>query len=726
MTYKSSEAQQQSFTDMPLTKLKDDKLGRAKLAKQLAEFIFEHSKGSHNSSYTVAVLGKWGEGKTSYINFVKEQLQQLQQKEDQKLEIIEFTPWYFSEGTNLYQQFFALITDKLEASPIIKRLKSSPRLVVAAIIFIIIGLYNFFPDLADALVSRFLGFYKFVGIAILIVFIFLYFLGVDINLCLKAIKNYSLRSMNDILKKLLAEDQLFDVHAEKEKIKEYIKKSNRKLIIIIDDIDRLKVAQLNQVFDLVKGLGDFPNTIYMLAFDKEVVAEALNKDHVEKGSAYLEKFIQHEIRLPPITGVDMESFLDGKLEHNAPKDESENYKVHLLALYLTNLREAKRFCNLLEYKYTLLKGNVEYWDLVFLTAIEVNDSPIYHLLWRHKKLLCGCEDAQKDLSNFKQELKQELEKKNIKMPEGQSSCENLINGMFFSDAVSMRSGSATAPEELVMSIRNPGYFNVYFQFMTMTETFRELEKLEPDQNKLNSAVFDLINSDSEEFKISDPDDYWTRLLDQVVFSSKKPVEWFLALAWGSEKLAEQEQNTDSSLAHGFIECVGKLLLKEFHSILAVCTKENYLLLRMYCYNFNTIVLSAAQRDKLKERIAENLQAYSNENKLYKLPYFCRIIAFSIKGCTEDAEQVTNPKVIDIIKQEITAEDEALLALLNVYKEYEGVQRASCSTIEKFISFSEIQVRLRKMEKDIPFFEKRVDEINSYLQLIEKQLQDCNN
>jgi len=657
MPYKSSEAQQQSFTDMPLTKLKDDKLGRAKLAKQLAEFIFEHSKGSHNSSYTVAVLGKWGEGKTSYINFVKEQLQQLKQKEDQKLEIIEFTPWYFSEGTNLYQQFFALITDKLEDSSIIKRLKSSPRLVVAVISSIIIGLYYIFSDSAGKLVSWFLRFYQFVGIAIPIVFIFLYVLGVDINLCLKAIKNYSLSSMNDILKKLLAEDQLFDVHAEKEKIKEYIKKSNRKLIIIIDDIDRLKVAQLNQVFDLVKGLGDFPNTIYMLAFDKEVVAEALNKDHVEKGSAYLEKFIQHEIRLPPITEVDIESFLDGKLEHNTPKDESENYKldqsseVSLLALYLTNLREAKRFCNLLEYKYTLLKGNVKYWDLVFLTAIEVNDSPIYHLLWRHKKLLCD-EGAQKDLSNFKQELKQELEKKNIKMPEGQSSCENLIHQIFFSDAVSMRSGSASAPEELVMSIRNPRYFNVYFQFMTIIETFRELEKLEPDQNKLNSAVFDLINSNSKELQISDPDNYWTRLLDQVVFSSKKPVEWFLALAWGSEKLAEQEQNTDSSLAHGFMECVGKLLFKEFNSILAVCTKENYLLLRMYCYNFNRIVLSAAQRDKLKERIAENLQAYSNENKLYKLPYFCRIITFSIKGCTEDAEQVTNPKVIDIIKQEI--------------------------------------------------------------------------
>ncbi len=50
-----------------------------------------------------------------------------------------------------------------------------------------------------------------------------------------------------------------------------------KIIVSIDDIDRLSEEEIIAVFQLVKALGDFPNTIYILAFDYDVVVRALGK-----------------------------------------------------------------------------------------------------------------------------------------------------------------------------------------------------------------------------------------------------------------------------------------------------------------------------------------------------------------------------------------------------------------------------------------------------------------
>ncbi|MEI8013088.1 MAG: P-loop NTPase fold protein, partial [Candidatus Omnitrophota bacterium] len=49
-----------------------------------------------------------------------------------------------------------------------------------------------------------------------------------------------------------------------------IQKLPNKIIIVIDDIDRLNHVEIRQIFQLVKSLGDFPNTTYLLAFDKDV------------------------------------------------------------------------------------------------------------------------------------------------------------------------------------------------------------------------------------------------------------------------------------------------------------------------------------------------------------------------------------------------------------------------------------------------------------------------
>ena len=56
-------------------------------------------------------------------------------------------------------------------------------------------------------------------------------------------------------------------------------KINRKIIVIIDDIDRLTNIQIRDIFQLVKQVADFPNVIYVLVMDRNVVERALNVVH---------------------------------------------------------------------------------------------------------------------------------------------------------------------------------------------------------------------------------------------------------------------------------------------------------------------------------------------------------------------------------------------------------------------------------------------------------------
>ena len=63
----------------------------------------------------------------------------------------------------------------------------------------------------------------------------------------------------------------------KDKLDTLLQRQKRKLFIVIDDIDRLNNTETRQIFQLVKSLADFKNTIYLFAYDKDVVIDA---DHI--------------------------------------------------------------------------------------------------------------------------------------------------------------------------------------------------------------------------------------------------------------------------------------------------------------------------------------------------------------------------------------------------------------------------------------------------------------
>lgn len=49
------------------------------------------------------------------------------------------------------------------------------------------------------------------------------------------------------------------------------------LLIVMDDIDRLSAEQMKALFQLVKGNMDFPNVVFLLLFQRDIVEQGLER-----------------------------------------------------------------------------------------------------------------------------------------------------------------------------------------------------------------------------------------------------------------------------------------------------------------------------------------------------------------------------------------------------------------------------------------------------------------
>ena len=66
---------------------------------------------------------------------------------------------------------------------------------------------------------------------------------------------------------------------------------SRRVVVVVDDLDRVEPDQVRDVVRLIKLVADFPNTTYLVAYDREAIEAALDRT-THDGRAYLEKIVQ--------------------------------------------------------------------------------------------------------------------------------------------------------------------------------------------------------------------------------------------------------------------------------------------------------------------------------------------------------------------------------------------------------------------------------------------------
>ncbi len=334
--------------DLPITKTVDDKLNRSSFARNLAQILLQDS---FSSSFTIGIYGEWGSGKTSLLNMVLETVESI----NKNAIILRFNPWLCSDTKQLITQFF-----KQMATAIKLKKTTADRAW---------ELIDQYADIFDA-ASLIPG------------------AGTILKTAGKTVTRRAREHVNQ---------QAKDLQKSKNQIIEKMAEENLKIIVSIDDIDRLSEEEIIAVFQVVKALADFPNTVYLLAFDYDVVVHALSKIQHGNGKEYLEKIIQVLFEIPAPSIASIHEALFSKLNDIIGDISEDRWDKATwtelfqfgLKEYIRSIRDVIRYSNVFFLKYELLKEETNLVDLLGLTCLQVFEPTVYSKLPNYKDILCG-------------------------------------------------------------------------------------------------------------------------------------------------------------------------------------------------------------------------------------------------------------------------------------------------------------------------------------------------
>jgi predicted KAP-like P-loop ATPase len=343
--------------DKPLMLPEQDRLGRAKFAKFLAKAIVE---ADIEEGFVLALYGAWGSGKSSTLNFVIHYVQELG-GDDAPPIIVAFNPWWFSGRHQLLEQFFRQLRTSIAPRDATGRLKRLGDRIGAAG-KVIEGIGKAPVPVAKDIIGP---------------------LGELIRLYGEGVSK-------------VGESLDLDVSDVRRKLEDSLSKLDRRILIVLDDVDRLPQDEVRDVFRLIKAIADLPKTVYLLAFDRDVVVSALADKQVS-GEAYLEKIVQAGFDLPLPERVRLRGLLfeqlSGVLSGTPPAlwDETYWYNLYVEGVdaFIRTPRDIKRYLNVLRPSYSVVRGEVNAADFLAIEALRVFVPPVYYEIRAMPELFVG-------------------------------------------------------------------------------------------------------------------------------------------------------------------------------------------------------------------------------------------------------------------------------------------------------------------------------------------------
>ncbi|MFH6992120.1 P-loop NTPase fold protein [Flavobacterium sp. FlaQc-48] len=238
---------------------------------------------SNPEPITIGIYGKWGEGKTSFLNLIENKIDHFEKSDGDKEYLkFHFNPWrYSSEDEMLFDFFDALskkfyVQENTNLQEVGKWISKYSKYLKAVKISATVGL----PKIFNGEVSF------------------------DASEIFQALGE-------DMEGEKLTLDLL------KDKVNNKIKLSNFKVVVFIDDLDRLDKEEIYTILKLIKLNANFSNFIFIVNIDSDHVAKAIKNrygDDIEDGHFFLEKIINIPIHLPKIEDADLREFFRKKLE----------------------------------------------------------------------------------------------------------------------------------------------------------------------------------------------------------------------------------------------------------------------------------------------------------------------------------------------------------------------------------------------------------------------------
>lgn len=344
--------------DAPITSKVEDRLKRSKFADRVAQRILSIRRGS--KSVAIGITGKWGTGKTSFINLINRSLSEHQTK-DERI-IIEFNAWRSSSPETIVQDFFDLLTKELRKEDV----------TLAK------NVYSYAKTLTH----------------------------INENVFTRTVQALAEPFSND------SQNEIY------EGINKSLKKINKQIVVLIDDLDRLDTAEVVEVLRIIRNTGAFTNMVYIAAYDKDYVHEAVKAINQHNYQSFLEKIFQFEFNLPHFDKAILRSMLKEQLSGPSAKISSDifeliiSYRVKgeiITDLFVQTAREVFRLSNAFHFEITGIADEVFIYDFYLLQLIKLKYPVVYRAILEYQSQFFIRDAFRSNVIKLRNENQQEME-----------------------------------------------------------------------------------------------------------------------------------------------------------------------------------------------------------------------------------------------------------------------------------------------------------------------------
>ena len=377
--------------DAPIEKADSDLFNLGSLVNRIVSYIAftDVSKGA----FSIGLVGEWGDGKSSLMNLIEEKIK----TNYQDFVVVHFFPRASKKADYVQEDFLEALKQSLRP----------------------------FHSGVDRLIDN-------------------YAVALDI-----------IPGMPLFLSKLLS---LFQVHINKSikstrgRLKQAIKEIDRRIVVLIDDLDRLSGEELIEVMKVLDKNGAFPNMVFLTSFDKEYV-NAVLVNFLKLGQQkrpYTDKYFTVEINVPLHPTFRLMSYLvltlgkacESKFITSLTADEMEmrtRQMASFLMPRLLTIRDIKRFANQFLYDYAEVQHDVNYQDFLLLELVKFSYPEEYQAIHRFQYIHRGSSSflttASADLIYLNKDLlpQKSLNKERIIEPDNPPKCLDILRHLFPSE-----------------------------------------------------------------------------------------------------------------------------------------------------------------------------------------------------------------------------------------------------------------------------------------------------
>lgn len=318
--------------DLAIETAEEDGFNRKEVAREIAKKI---SATQNTKAFAIGVLGEYGSGKTSFINLIKACL------DKEFVEVADFNPWSAESTPHIQKDFFDLLAGKL---------------------------YEFNPQISG--------------------------LVLDYSRKLSRIDSSAERLVRQVglAGKLFYKGSYRD---DFDRINALLDESGKKIVITIDDLDRLYHDEVMEVLRLIRNTANFTNIFYLVAYERSYIEESIKSLNAKAGQSYLDKIIQLEIPLPKRESNDLLFLLEKLITPFVTGDHMDAYRSHIVESGFQNKfnfafekvfrqsRDVIKFVNNFKITYHLLGTEVMFESLFVLELLKFRFPLIYDRLFEH-------------------------------------------------------------------------------------------------------------------------------------------------------------------------------------------------------------------------------------------------------------------------------------------------------------------------------------------------------